>query len=99
MWDFRDIQVWQQSHERTLGGYKVTSAAPRVRRASASIPSHRAEGCGRTTQGSELEDPRRLAREAGCMDREICLEIGHPVSEIRRRLSVLGKTVSANKKA
>lgn len=56
MQDFKKLQVWEKSHDLTLKIYKLTSKFPReeiygltsqIRRASASIPTNIAEGCGR----------------------------------------------------
>jgi four helix bundle protein len=56
MKNFRELKVWQKSHELTLGIYKVTSRFPKeemygltsqLRRASSSVPANIAEGCGR----------------------------------------------------
>ena len=56
MRDFHDLVVWRRSHELTLQFYQVTEGFPRnelfglssqIRRASASIPTNLAEGCGR----------------------------------------------------
>jgi four helix bundle protein len=56
MRNFREIKVWEKSHQLTLAIYKVTQAFPveerygltgQMRRASASIPANIAEGCGR----------------------------------------------------
>ena len=56
MRDFRKLQVWSRSHDLTLRVYELTSRFPReeiygltsqIRRASASIPTNIAEGCGR----------------------------------------------------
>jgi four helix bundle protein len=53
--DFRQLKVWQKSHQLTLAFYQITTSFPRVenyglmaqiRRAAASIPSNIAEGCG-----------------------------------------------------
>ena len=55
MRDFRKLQVWNRSHDLTLRVYELTSRFPRekiygltsqIRRASASIPTNIAEGCG-----------------------------------------------------
>ncbi|MYE54953.1 MAG: four helix bundle protein [Chloroflexi bacterium] len=55
MRDFKQLKVWQKSHNLTLKAYKVTKAFPReeiygltnqIRRASSSIPANIAEGCG-----------------------------------------------------
>jgi four helix bundle protein len=56
MKDFRQLQVWQRAHTFVLELYRETNSFPReelygltsqVRRASVSIPSNIAEGCGR----------------------------------------------------
>ena len=56
MRDFRDLAVWQRSHQLTLALYRATRTFPRdelfgltsqLRRASSSIPGNLAEGCGR----------------------------------------------------
>jgi|SRR5580704_1805552 four helix bundle protein len=60
MRDFRDLVVWQKSHELTLALYRATETFPRsevfglssqIRRAGASIPTNLAEGCGRWGDG------------------------------------------------
>lgn len=57
MRDFRELKVWERSHQLTLEVYKATTRFPReemygvtsqIRRASASIPANIAEGCGRS---------------------------------------------------
>ncbi len=56
MRDFRQLKVWEQSHDITLKIYELTKTFPReelfsltnqIRRASSSIPANIAEGCGR----------------------------------------------------
>ena len=56
MQDFKKLQVWRRSHDLTLRIYELTSQFPReeiygitsqIRRASASIPTNIADGCGR----------------------------------------------------
>ncbi|MFN8596496.1 MAG: four helix bundle protein [Anaerolineae bacterium] len=58
MQDFRSLKVWEKAHRLTLEIYQVTHAFPKeelygltsqIRRASASIPTNIAEGCGRGT--------------------------------------------------
>lgn len=53
---FRDLQVWEKSHQLTLAVYAATVRFPReelygltsqLRRARSSIPANIAEGCGR----------------------------------------------------
>ena len=56
MRDFRSLKVWEKSHRLTLAVYQATMNFPReerysltqqIRRASVSIASNIAEGCGR----------------------------------------------------
>jgi four helix bundle protein len=56
MKDFRQLKVWEKSHQLTLTIYRITASFPReetyglasqIRRAASSIPSNIAEGCGR----------------------------------------------------
>ena len=54
--DFRDVKVWQKSHQLTLAVYRATATFPKdelyglrsqMRRCCVSIPANIAEGCGR----------------------------------------------------
>ena len=56
MKDFRQLKIWQKSHQLVLELYRITASFPRaetygltsqIRRAASSIPSNLAEGCGR----------------------------------------------------
>ena len=58
MKDFKTLNVWKESHELTLAIYVVSKSYPvdekfgvisQIRRASASVPTNIAEGCGRRT--------------------------------------------------
>jgi four helix bundle protein len=58
--NFRDLVVWEKSHQLTLTVYRLTENFPKeelfglksqIRRASASIPANIAEGCGRSSNG------------------------------------------------
>jgi len=55
MKNFRNLKVWQKSHELSLSVYKITLLFPReetyglisqLRRAASSVPANIAEGCG-----------------------------------------------------
>ena len=57
MKDFRQLKVWQKSHQLVLELYQITALFPRseaygltlqIRRAAVSISSNIAEGCGRS---------------------------------------------------
>ena len=61
MRDFRNIKVWEKSHQLALATYKATKDFPsderfglisQARRAATSVPTNIAEGCGR---GSDKE--------------------------------------------
>lgn len=55
MRDFRQLKIWQRSHEIALAAYRATKSFPReeaygltaqLQRAAASVPANIAEGCG-----------------------------------------------------
>jgi len=59
MRDYRQLEFWEKSHKLTLNIYKITNEFPKhelygltsqIRRASASIPTNIAEGCGRDSK-------------------------------------------------
>lgn len=71
MQDFRNLTVWQRSHELTLAVYRITSCFPKdemygltgqMRRCCASIPTNLAEGCGR---GSDADFARFVQMAMG----------------------------------
>lgn len=58
MRDFRQLRVWEESHDLTLRIYQITKTFPKeelfaltnqMRRSCSSIPTNIAEGCGRET--------------------------------------------------
>ena len=60
MRDFRQLEVWEYSHQLTLAIYRVTADFPKselygltsqMRRCTASVPANIAEGCGRVGNG------------------------------------------------
>ena len=60
MKSFRDLKVWEKSHELALAAYDATANFPRqemfglvsqIRRCASSIPANIAEGCGRRGNG------------------------------------------------
>ena len=74
MQDFRKLVVWQKSHQLTLDVYKFTKTYPKeelfgltsqTRRASASIPTNIAEGCGRNG-GADLARFLDIALGSAC---------------------------------
>jgi len=59
MQNYKDLKVWEKSHEFTLEVYRVTKLFPKeeiysltneLRRAASSIPANIAEGCGKKSQ-------------------------------------------------
>lgn len=69
MKDFRQLQVWSKSHELVKELYKVSESFPKqelfgltsqLRRASISVPTNIAEGCGR---GSDADFKRFIQIE------------------------------------
>ena len=60
MQNYRDLEVWQRSHQLTVSLYRVTVTFPdtekfgmtsQIRRCSASMGANIAEGCGRKSNG------------------------------------------------
>ena len=110
MRDFRSLEIWNQGHSLTLDIYQVTGKCfPReelygltsqIRRASASIPTNIAEGCGRRTQAefnqflqiaigssSEVEYQLQLARDLNYID-DACFEtLSSKVVMIRKMMT------------
>jgi four helix bundle protein len=59
MQNFKELKVWEKSHQLTLSIYKSSAKFPKeevynltsqLRRASVSIPANIAEGCGKNSQ-------------------------------------------------
>ena len=59
MQNYKDLKVWQKSHEFTLKVYTITKSFPKeekysltnqLKRAASSIPANIAEGCGKNSQ-------------------------------------------------
>ena len=115
MKDFRNLQVWHKAHDLTLKIYKATEAFPdreaygltsQIRRASVSIPTNIAEGCGRTTDrefarfleiavasACEVEYQLLLSHDLHYLQDAIYNTLADSVVEIKRMLATLIKTV------
>jgi four helix bundle protein len=115
--DFRQLQVWQKSHQLVLQVYAATKAFPpaemyglsnQMRRASVSVPSNIAEGCGRGSDKefaqftqvalgsiSELEYQTLLAKDLGYMSLNTYNELTAQISEVKRMLIGLRKKLKA----
>lgn len=59
MQNYKDLKVWEKSHQFTLQVYEITEIFPKeelysltnqLRRAASSIPANIAEGCGKNSQ-------------------------------------------------
>ena len=117
MKDFRQLKVWEKSHQLVI--YKATKDFPKeelygltsqIRRASMSIPTNIAEGCGRNTDAdfarflqlamgsaSETEYQLLLSYDLGFLNKEHCDKLNIDVTEIKRMLASLLKTLRADR--
>ena len=115
MKDFRNLQVWEKAHGLTLSVYRVTALFPReeqygltsqLRRASVSIASNIAEGCGRNSDAdfarllqiamgscSETEYQLLLSRDLGFLSKDQHNDLQTQVEEVKRMLAGLLKTL------
>lgn len=118
MKDFRNLQVWAKSHEFTLSVYSATKAFPKeelfgltsqVRRASASIPTNIAEGCGRGSDADfsrflqiafgsacEVEYQLQLASDLQYLDQVNYAELNGSLLSIKKTLSSLITKIKAD---
>jgi four helix bundle protein len=121
MKNFRDLHVWEKSHLSTLDCYRATATFPKpetygmtsqLRRASASIPTNIAEGCGRSGNAelhrfltiaagsaSEVEYLLLLACELEYLNPEKHKDLTDKVCEIKKMLSSLMEKVSIDRAA
>ena len=118
MKDFRQLKVWEKSHQLALAIYKETKKFPKeelygltsqIRRASMSIPTNIAEGCGMNTDkefarylqfamgsASETEYQLILARDLGFIPKETHEKLHSNIEEVKRMLASLLKTLRAS---
>jgi four helix bundle protein len=119
MKDFRQLKVWEKSHQLALAIYKETKKFPKeelygltsqIRRASMSIPTNIAEGCGRNTDAefarflqiamgsaSETEYQLILARDLEFIPKENYEKLHADVEDVKRMLASLLKTIRADR--
>jgi four helix bundle protein len=119
MKDFRQLKVWGKAHELALAIYGATKEFPKeelygltsqIRRASMSIPTNIAEGCGRNTDAdfarflqmamgsaSETEYQLILAHDLGFLPKESYKKLHIDVEEVKRMLASLLKTLRADR--
>ena len=119
MKDFRQLKVWEKSHLLALAIYKITEEFPKeelygltsqIHRASMSIPTNIAEGCGRNTDAdfarflqmsmgsaSETEYQLILARDLEFLAKDSYEKLHTDVEEVKRMLASLLKTLRADR--
>lgn len=117
MKDFRQLKVWEKAHQLTLEVYKATATFPneelyglisQLRRASVSIPTNIAEGCGRNTDAdfarflqiamgsaSETEYEVILAYDLGFLSKIQFDGLQSQAEEIKKMIASLLKTLRA----
>ncbi|MEW2920765.1 four helix bundle protein [Muricauda sp. ANG21] len=115
MGNYKNYKVWEKSHQLVLRVYSLTKVFPKseqynltsqMNRASVSIPTNIAEGCGRETQkefirflyiasGSahELDYLFLLANDLGYIESEIFKKIVSEIDEIKKMLAALINTI------
>jgi four helix bundle protein len=118
--DFKKLKVWQKSHQLALAVYNSTRTFPgeerfgltgQLRRASTSIPTNIAEGCGcgtdnelgrylRISLGSaaEVEYQLLLAKELGHLSISAYEPLRLAVLEIQSMLAVLSRRLKRTRK-
>jgi four helix bundle protein len=118
MKDFKELNVWKKAHRLTQRVYQATSTFPReelygltsqLRRASVSIPTNIAEGCGRNSDAelarffeismgsaSESEYLLLLSRDLNLVNRSDYNELTKEVIEIKRMLTSFIKKLRAD---
>ena len=119
MRNFRDLKVWEKSHQLTLLVYEVSKTFPKaevygltaqIRRASASIPTNIAEGCGRSTaadfarflqiamgSASELEYQLLLAYDLDFLGPSEYESLTHKTVEVKKMLASFIKKLKADR--
>jgi len=107
--DFRNVKAWEKAHALTLCVYRASAGFPdherfgltsQIRRASASIPTNIAEGCGRSGDNelgrfmeiamgsaSEVEYQLLLARDLNYLEAQKYSALSTQVIEVKRMLT------------
>lgn len=118
MKDFRQLKVWEKAHHLALEVYKATATFPKeelygltsqLRRASVSIPTNIAEGCGRNTDAdfarflqiamgsaSETEYELILAYDLQFLPKNQFETLQSEAEEVKKMLASFLKTLRAN---
>lgn len=117
MIDYKKYIVWQKSHYLVLEIYRVTATFPKteqfnlisqIKRASLSIPTNIAEGCGRETQkelirflyissGSahEVEYLLLVSKDLNFIDENLYIKLYSDINEIKKMLAALIRKIAA----
>ena len=120
MKDFRNVKAWEKAHALTLCVYRASAGFPdherfglisQIRRASASIPTNIAEGCGRGGESelgrfmeiamgsaSEVECQLLLARDLKYLETRAYSALSTRVVEIKRMLSAFIKKLKDDRR-
>ena len=115
MKDFRQLKVWEKAHHLALEVYRATATFPKeelyglmsqLRRASVSVPTNIAEGCGRNTDAdfarflqiamgsaSETEYEIILAFDLGFLSKTQFEELQSKAEEVKKMLTSILKTL------
>jgi len=121
MKNFRELIVWQKAHQLTLDVYRITANFPKtetygltsqIRRASASIATNIAEGCGRSGEAefarflhiaagsaNEVEYQLLLARDLSYMNADDYAQLSNQLIEIKRMLVSLISKIRTHQKS
>ena len=108
MQDYKELKVWHKSHSLVLNIYEITKQFPKeeifgitsqLRRASYSIPSNIAEGCGKFSQkdfanflqialgsSNEVEYLLLLGKDLKFMNDDIFKLLNNSINEIKAML-------------
>ncbi|MBX3728721.1 MAG: four helix bundle protein [Candidatus Sumerlaeia bacterium] len=111
MQDFENLIVWRKAHDLTLAVYKASASFPaeerfgltsQLRRATSSIATNIAEGCGRggnndfarflqiaLGSASEAKYLMLLTTDLGYLPRELHVDFRSRINEIMRMLTAL----------
>jgi len=118
MQNFRNIEVWKKAHDIVKSVYKATVSFPaselygitsQIRRASISIPTNIAEGCGKGSNadfvrylqisfgsGNEVEYLLLLSFELNYLDKSTYESLAIQIEEVKKMLSGFIKKLKAN---
>ncbi|MBN1564670.1 MAG: four helix bundle protein [Anaerolineae bacterium] len=117
MRDFKTLKVWQKAHQFTLDVYAISASFPseekygltsQLRRATSSIPTNIAEGCGRMGDAelarflsiamgsaSEVEYQLLLCHDLGILSKTDYARLEPALVEIKRMLNGFIQTLKA----